>query len=201
MARKTCKLLNITDEQIEAIQIFINMNEWDQEIRLVVESDDMHEDTKTPSGPVSEVDLIASVSNVDNEDDPTNASGRTKHDQLRDNTLPACGECFLQPCVTHYRQGWLVKLKAAHAKNRITRRRMYCKFWSVMDYRGAWQDPRYIAKKRKELQQAGYISESTVWQTALGQVQREIMPDCVVTMIRGLYPNPPGVPYTGHKWH
>jgi hypothetical protein len=31
-------------------------------------------------------------------------------------------------------------------------------------------------------------------------VAREIMPDCVLSVVRGLYPNPPSQPYMGHKW-
>jgi hypothetical protein len=30
-------------------------------------------------------------------------------------------------------------------------------------------------------------------------VAREIMPDCVLSVVRGLYPNPPSQPYMGHN--
>ena len=32
------------------------------------------------------------------------------------------------------------------------------------------------------------------------EVLREIMPDCVLLLVRELYPNPVGVPHLGHKW-
>ena len=74
-------------------------------------------------------------------------------------------------------------------------------FWSTVDYRGGWQEPDYLAKKIRELQRAGYGDEKTVWVTALGSVQREIMPQCVLSLVQSLCPNPPGQPYTGHRWN
>lgn len=35
--------------------------------------------------------------------------------------------------------------------------------------------------------------ENIVW------AHREIMPECVLSLLRDLYPNPPGRPYMGHK--
>ena len=31
-------------------------------------------------------------------------------------------------------------------------------------------------------------------------VLREIMPECVLNLVRGLYPNPPDTPILGHRW-
>ena len=129
-------------------------------------------------------------------------SGRAKFDVLQDTTLPKCDDCFLQPCVAHFRQSWLVGPNLpAKAKNTITRRPMYKKFWFTVDYRGGWQESDYLAKKIRELQRAGYDDEKTVWVTALGSVQREIMPQCVLTLVGSLCPNPPGQPYTGDRWN
>lgn len=208
MTTKSLKLLNVTDEQIEAIQIFINMNEWDKEISVVVENEQhQHCDnnitasnsSQTTSNDSHIVDAVPCETSSEGNSYATD--GRTRHDLLKDESQPVCDQCYLQPCVTYYKQGWLVNPKPPQAKNRVTRRRMYGKFWSVMDYRGGWQDYRYIAKKKTELELVGYLNTSTVWQTALGSVRRDIMPDCVLTYVRGLYPNPPGVPYVAHKWH
>jgi hypothetical protein len=51
------------------------------------------------------------------------------------------------------------------------------------------------------------MNEKKSWMLARDQVDeyvvtvaREIMPDCVLSVVRGLYPNPPSQPYMGHKW-
>ena len=31
-------------------------------------------------------------------------------------------------------------------------------------------------------------------------VVREILPQCILDLVRGIYPNLPGQPYMGHKW-
>ena len=209
MASKTCRLLNVNDEQIEAIQIFINMNEWDT-ITLVVDEEPtnnreekQHQEETGGAESSASTSRAASTLHYDSTPPPGDAfaSGRTKFDLLKDLTLPECDKCYLQPCVTHYEQSWLVKPKQPSGSNRTTRRRMYKKFWSVMDYRGAWQDPRYVSQKKLELQEVGYLNENTVWEAAVGTIQREIMPECVLSCVRGRYPNPPNVPYTGHHWN
>ena len=212
MAAKTCRLLNITDEQIEAIKIFINMNEWDSTIQLEIENG---KDQESQEELGSREETSAHCSGTVQAACSANQShsgaaeaqhtetmmemGRTKVDLLTDPTLPMCDQCFLQPCVIHYRQGWLSKPKAPQATNRTSRRRMYKKFWSVMDYRGGWQEPMYLRKKKTELERAGYLNETTVWETAMGSFRREIMPDCVVQLKRSRYPNPPDLPYSGHR--
>ena len=39
-----------------------------------------------------------------------------------------------------------------------------------------------------------HVDETVVY------VLREIMPECVLKLVRGLYPNLPDTPYLGHKW-
>ena len=68
-----------------------------------------------------------------------------------------------------------------------------------MDYRGAWREARYQQKKNNELRrEIGNVD--LVWESAVGNQQREIMPECILNLVRGLYPNPPGYAYMGHKW-
>ena len=61
----------------------------------------------------------------------------------------------------------------------------------MISRRNAWADGRYIAKKTQQLNQN---NEHLVW------TSREIMPDCVLTLVRNLFPNPSGRLYMGHKW-
>ena len=104
-----------------------------------------------------------------------------------------CGDCLLSPCVTTNRQAWLGNGKRASENNRNLRRIRYRKFWAMLENRNAWRKPRYLLKK------AAYMRREEVDETVI-RMNREIMPECVTGLVRGLYPNPAGVPYIGHMW-
>lgn len=104
-----------------------------------------------------------------------------------------CGDCLLSPCVTTNRQAWLGNGKRASENNRNLRRIRYRKFWAMLENRNAWRKPRYLRKK------AAYMRREEVDETVI-RMNREIMPECVTGLVRGLYPNPAGVPYIGHMW-
>ena len=59
----------------------------------------------------------------------------------------------------------------------------------MIDRKGVWKLQTYIQKNSRHLED--YVS---VW------TLREIMPLCVVDLVRFLYQNPHGQPYMGHKW-
>lgn len=104
-----------------------------------------------------------------------------------------CPFCFCSPCVTFHRQSWLGSGQPAHGRNSAIRKTKYKKYWSMMERRNAWRHPRYLRKKSAAMQRDD-VDETVV------QISREIMPDCVLTVVRDLYPNPPGQPYMGHRW-
>ncbi len=83
--------------------------------------------------------------------------------------------------------------QSAHRRNSGIRKKMYRKFWSMLEMRNSWRHPAYLQKKSAVMERDG-VDESVV------EVLREIMPDCVLLLVRELYPNPVGVPYLGHKW-
>ena len=99
-----------------------------------------------------------------------------------------CQFCFCVPCVTTSRQSWLEMGQSAHRRNSGIRKKMYRKFWSMLE-----RHPAYLHKKSAVMECDG-VDESVV------EVLREIMLDCVLSLVRELYPNPVGVPYLGHKW-
>ena len=72
-------------------------------------------------------------------------------------------------------------------------KKMYRKFWSMLEMRNSWVHPADLQKKLTVMECDG-VDESVV------EVLREIMPDFVLSLVRELYPNPVGVPYLGHKW-
>ncbi len=121
-----------------------------------------------------------SLDNGDNDDEP-------------DDPEHMCRFCYCSPCVTVNRQSWLRGPVAPHVRNSGLRKAMYKKFWTMMDRRGAWNNPRYLNKKRRILDITNQ-DLSTVWTV------REIMPNCILNQVRGSYPNPPGQSYMGHQW-
>jgi hypothetical protein len=104
-----------------------------------------------------------------------------------------CPFCFCEPCVTLSRQKWLGNGQSAHIRNSGLRRKMYRQFWNMLNSRNAWRHPLYLQNKSATMGHDG-VDETVV------RVLREIMPDCVLSLVRDLYPNPPGKPYMGHKW-
>ena len=63
----------------------------------------------------------------------------------------------------------------------------------MMNMRGAWRHP--LDVRKKETVMCRDHTDGT-----FVHVLREIMPECVLKLVRGLYPNPPDTPYLGHKW-
>ena len=72
-------------------------------------------------------------------------------------------------------------------ENASVRRNIYFRYWSCLYNLGAWDIPEYIQK-------TATAGQGLVFH------KREIMPDCVLKKVRGLYPNPAHIPYMGHKW-
>ena len=61
-----------------------------------------------------------------------------------------------------------------------------------MDLNGGWKYQKYMRKKQKLLGHKHCLG-------CMGAI-REVMPHCILDLVRGIYPNPPGQPYMGHKW-
>ena len=195
--RKAYKII-LTDEQPEALEIVGHMNEWDLHFEEVL---GQNED---PNYSV-ETNIVAVPATSDVNEDvsrPRVARQEPKVDVWADAEAEECIYCFLRPCVTTHRQGWLGAGRAASLANRVTRKTLYKQFWSVMEHRGAWYDPRYMGKKEAAILETDQ-EEHIVWTTGpkARQSVREIMPECILKLVRGLYPNPPGVSYMGHIWH
>ena len=105
-----------------------------------------------------------------------------------------CLYCFCQPCVTDetFRQlWWCDNPEPPGPSNSSIRKDMYKRFWVMLSHRGAWSTDEYIQKRTNALES---IRNNNI------VVRREIMPDCVLKMVRGWYPNPPNMAYMGHKW-
>ena len=123
-------------------------------------------------------------------EDANSADGGTAADFVgRDESQAECPFCFCQPCVTTFKQGWLGVGQAPTFRNAGIRKRIYKKYWTMLDRRGAWRDDRYLTRKTNRMLADGCVV-----------TRREIMPFCVIRQARALYPNPHGHAYNGHHW-
>lgn len=126
----------------------------------------------------------------DGQDDGQDVQPDHDEDEI---TSSGCGFCFLEPCVTSVHRHWLGDGQPPHKNNPGLRKERYKKYWRVIANCGGWNHPRYI--HRKAMAENDEDDGMQVWN------KREIMPECVLKQVRGLYPNPPGQPYMGHKWN
>ena len=111
-----------------------------------------------------------------------NASAYASHEPAE--PIEACQFCLQVRCIT------LSPFKPQGRSNaRITnhnkRRKDYRWYWCTLKDCGLWESPVYLVQK-EEL--GCHIDD--VW---------EVMPHCVIKDVRGRWPNPPDVPYQGHR--
>lgn len=181
--------LCVTEEQRLAIQAFFNHNDWDfREVTQHSNSQSLDEENSP------ENDIISSHDhdNVEPENENQSGSQPDTVEQLQNGDT--CPECFCSPCVTRNRQNWLGNGQIAHVRNSGIRKSKYKLFWRMLQNRGAWSIQQYLNKKARLLNR-DRVDESVV------VVRREVMPHCVLNLVRELYPNPKSKPYMGHKWY
>ena len=107
-----------------------------------------------------------------------------------------CHYCLCRSCITNERnkqQWWELGANSKHRKNNCHRKELYKRFWTMLYHRGAWGDPRYQEKKKQVLGIPTMKGEP-VWH------RRDIMPDCVIKLVRFWFPNPDDMEYMGHMW-
>lgn len=114
----------------------------------------------------------------------------------QDEQADRCPHCLCRPCITseQFRQlWWPIETVPSSRRNSGLRKALYRKFWTMLYHRGVWADPEYIERKTVALsldpQHSAYVYH-----------RRDIMPKCVVALVRHWYPNPKDVPYMGHMW-
>jgi len=136
------------------------------------------------------------VAVADQEDQPPQAAALIPQEEGE----AECHYCFCRPCITSPEPMWL-REQAACPENAAIRRKMYKNFWGVMSnlMPSPWHDPRYLARKQARMAQDAALAPARRRLVMAGSV-REVMPKCVLRLVRRKYPNPPGVPYMGHRW-
>ena len=102
-------------------------------------------------------------------------------------THEMCMYCRSSPCVISS-ETLPARLRAfgePRMNNHMKRKGDYRSFYTILNRRGLWRDPVYIARKEA----LGCYVEDV----------REVMPVCVVEDVRKRWPNPDGVPYCDHR--
>lgn len=169
--------LQISLDQLQAIQIFFHEQGWDYaECEILEESSKGDCDDSSDSGEELNINPLPEeiIPAVENEEE--------------------CQYCYCTPCITNEtnrQQWWSNGPSPPHRLNTIHRKALYKRFWTMMYNRGAWHDDRYLTKKS----------------IALGDRRRhhwihrrDIMPNCVLKVVRLWLPNLEGVPYMDHLW-
>jgi len=185
---KSVLKINVTNEQRDVIRALFGHYDWKLEELNDgnnTENNSSENNNKNTSNATEREGNNDPVSGSVVDDIQSGAVG-----QIPDNV---CVHCFCDPCVTGNPQAWLGNGQNPHPRNSGIRKRIYKKFWKLMNDRNAFSCPHYIQKKSRMLAR-DQVDEYVV------TVAREIMPDCVLSVVRGLYPNPPSQPYMGHKW-
>ena len=98
-----------------------------------------------------------------------------------------CMYCRSTPCVI-FSETLPARLRAfgePRPNNHMKRKGDYRSFYTILNRRGLWRDPVYIARKEA----LGCYVEDV----------REVMPVCVVEDVRKRWPNPDGVRYCGRR--
>ncbi|CAH1238874.1 Hypp5654 [Branchiostoma lanceolatum] len=113
-----------------------------------------------------------------------------------------CPRCLCKPCVTTPEPLWLGQQPACE-ENAALRKVKYKTFWATMVNMmpSPWYDDRYLRRKDQKLAEDIALEPAARRLViAGGGTVREIMPKCVLKLVRGRFPNPRGKAYLGHKW-
>ncbi|KAJ8314866.1 hypothetical protein KUTeg_007016 [Tegillarca granosa] len=99
---------------------------------------------------------------------------------------PECQYCLCKPCITNENNKqlwWEDEPLPPRDNNNKERKERYKYFWTMLLHRGVWDDERY--KERKSLAiNKDPQRKRFVWH------KRDIMPLCVLKLVRYWYPNP-----------
>ncbi len=115
---------------------------------------------------------------------------------LQDKTRPECPKCLCSPCIIseENRQAWWPQVKSEPCpENSNYRKNLYKTFWTMLYARMLCCNDRYLLRKNQALQQ-----QKTGTKFLFSR--RDLMPDCVIDLVRFWFPNPNDIPYMNHKW-
>ena len=184
--------MELNNLQLETIKYLFGHNDW--EMKIIEQSAVVEE-----NGGNSHVQNNTDQSTQTNND---NVANETDEDDNPEFVIPPdiseeeCQYCFCRPCITNEQNKqmwWHDREEAPHQRNSGLRKEHYKRFWTMLLHRGAWNDDRYLLMKTDALARDHRTQRFDCH-------KRDIMPKCVVTLVRHCFPNPGGFPYMGHMW-
>ena len=88
---------------------------------------------------------------------------------------------------------WETDNQIEHERNSQLRKEKYKRFWTNLFHRGVWKDPRYLEQKREVLRR-DFRRNKYIYH------RKDLMPKCVIELVRHWYPNLQDKEYMGHMW-
>ena len=173
---------NIDTRESDKFPLSLMVNEEQQKVifDLFLENDWEYQEIDTPQDVPMEVD----------------DENRSSYRIPQDNECDECIYCLCKPCITSERNRqmwWESQNHPARRNNNLLRKDKYKKFWTMLFHRGVFLDERYISLKQEALRRDPN-QRNMIWH------RRDILPKCVLEIVRGWFPNPKGVAYMGHMW-
>ncbi len=178
--------LKVTDEQRDVIAALFNHYDWDYNEIDIADIQDQS----------------ASLNISHGQDGPQSAQSNAEdlfvpgYVIQQDVNSVKCPYCLCHPCitsVTNKQLWWCDESVSPHQRNSGLRKIAYRKFWTMLHHRQVWISPEYLERKANALgRDPGH--KDYVYH------RRDLMPNCVLKLVRTWYPNRPEVPYMGHMW-
>ncbi|CAG2241946.1 unnamed protein product [Mytilus edulis] len=178
--------MELSDLQLETIKHLFGHNDWEIKIlddsAVAIENGGNAQNLQMTTEQSTQTD-----NNDEDEDDEDNDQPGFVIQQ--DPSKEECRYCFCRPCITddqNRQMWWHGQSEVAHQRNSSLRKEHYKRFWTMLLHRGAWNDDRYMLMKADAMTR-DHRSQRFDWH------KRDIMPKCVVTLVRCWFPNP-GLP-------
>ena len=117
-------------------------------------------------------------------------------EQSQDPEHDECPYCLCRPCITDEtnRQLWWEPAPIPPSiHNHSLRKERYKYFWTMLFHRGVFLDERYQNRKLQAMQADPRLRNEVCH-------RRDLLPKCVIGLVREWFPNLPGIPYMGHRW-
>ncbi|CAC5369576.1 unnamed protein product [Mytilus coruscus] len=165
--------MELSDLQLETIKNLFRHNDW--EIKILDDSAVTNEKGGNAQNPQMTTEQSTQTDNNEEDEDDDQPGFVIQQDPSQTNVV-----------------AWSVR-STPSKKNSSLRKEHYKRFWTMLLHRGAWNDDRYIVMKSDAMTR-DHRTQRFDWH------KRDIMPKCVVTLVRCWFPNPGGFTYIGHMW-
>ena len=186
-------LRGLSDEQKEAIRGLFQHFDWDID---EMNPGDLEHPRDNAGNALPDNETGGDVEAEDVEEGGPDQPYMNDYRLEQDADQQECPHCFCRPCITdetHRQLWWETQDHPPDMENTNFRKPIYKRFWTMLLHFGVWDDPRYIERKVAALA----IDPN---HRRFRYHRRDIMPNCVLKLVRRWYPNQPNQAYMGHMW-